>query len=269
MPYPPKRTYRKSVKRALTKRYGSPKKVVPAVRTLQAAVRRLNVKINKTIETKQSILSAVDGQEIAHNNFIVLDNVLLQTTQGVQDPTTGNNNTLNRIGDQITLKGIKFKMMFELNHRYSDVTFRILVIRSAKGDTPDRSTLFRGNSGNKILDTVNNERYSVIQQKYFKIKASNTGSNVDDGAGGIPQPSGYGNLTQYTFSRATKYVSFWIDGKKIVRNGIVQYENGTGQPKFYDYHVVVYAYSNYTTLQDVWNVARLNDYVKIMYYKDA
>lgn len=33
--------------------------------------------------------------------------------------------------------------MLELNERYSDVTFRIMVIKSAKGDFPDRARYFR------------------------------------------------------------------------------------------------------------------------------
>ena len=41
-----------------------------------------------------------------------------------------------RIGDKITLSGVSIKAMFELNERYSDVTMRLLVVRSANGDTP-------------------------------------------------------------------------------------------------------------------------------------
>lgn len=41
------------------------------------------------------------------------------------------------------------------------------------------------------------------------------------------------------------------------------------QIKFCDNRVVVYAYSNYSTLQDTFVVARVNDFVKILYYKDG
>lgn len=223
--------------------------------------------INKNVETKTSVYTVSDGIEIAHNNFVTLDNVVLKTSPGPLDPTT--NNADNRIGDTINLRGVAMKMMFELNERFSNVTFRILVVKCAKGDAPTRATLFNGLSGNKMLDTLNTERYTILATKQFKISAPNTGSTVSDGAGGPPQPSGFGNPVSATFSRATRIVKLWIPGKKFSRSGKIIYENGSSQPKFFDYHVVVYAYSNYTTLQDVWNVGRVNDYVKVMYYKDA
>lgn len=222
--------------------------------------------INKNVETKQSVYTASDGQEIRHNDFITLDDVLLKTTPGPFDPN--NTNADNRIGDDINLRGVSIKFMTELNERYSDVTFRVFVIKCAKGDVPTRATMFNGLSGNKMIDTLNTERYTILASKTFKMKAPNFGGTVADGAGGFPQPSGYGQPGA-TFSRATRIVKMWIPGKKFVRSGVVRYEQGSAQPKFFDYRVVLYAYSNYTTLQDSWYVGRLNDYVKVMYYKDA
>lgn len=272
---PPKRTYNKRPRR-IYKKYGGKARVLPAVRTLQAAARRAVVQqMNKHIETKQSVLSAVDGQQIFHNNFITLDNVVLQTTQGVTDPL-GNNNTLNRIGDQISLKGVAIKMMVELNERYSDVTFRMMLIKASKGDLPTRATLWKGQSENKMLDVVNNERYSILFQKVFKIRAANVaasnGSAQSTEAGTVIGDAGifYGaGALGNVLSRATRIVKVWIPGTKFTKSGIIQYENGTGQTKFFDYHVVLYAYSNYSTAQDIYYVGRLSDYVKVMYYKDA
>ena len=81
-----------------------------------------------------------------------LTTTFLKTTTGVLDPMVGDGN---RVGDEITLKGISLKLMVELNERYSDVTLRMILVRSAKGDTPTRATLFKGQSGNKMLDTYN------------------------------------------------------------------------------------------------------------------
>ena len=82
-----------------------------------------------------------DGVEIGHNSFLTMDSNMLETTQGVGDGTTG---TANRIGDEITLTGISMKFMIELNERYTDVTFRMFVVKKAKGDdTLDASTFFR------------------------------------------------------------------------------------------------------------------------------
>lgn len=217
------------------------------------------------METKQSNFTATDGIEIQHNNFVSLDNTVLKTTPGPFDPTL--NDADNRIGDEVMLRGVKLKFMLELNERYSDVTFRILVVKCAKGDAPVRATLFNGISGNKMLDTLNVERYTILANKYVKIKAPNPGTDgaaVGGGAGYYVQ-----NNDSTKFSRATKIVKMWIPGKKFSKSGIIKYEQGSSQPKFFDYHVVVYAYSNYSTLQDVWNVGRVNDYIKTMYYKDA
>ena len=57
-----------------------------------------------------------------------------------------------------------------------------MFIKSAKGDTPTTDTLFNGQSGNKMMDTINTERYSVISQMFFKMKSNPLG------AGSVPNP---------------------------------------------------------------------------------
>lgn len=118
-----------------------------------------------------------------------------------------------------------------------------------------------------MIDTLNRERYTILKEKWFKIKAPNQGTN-----GGTPAAgSGLNTATesQQLLSRATKITKVWIPGKKIVKSGILQYEDNSSQLKFFDYHAILYAYSNYGTNQDVWYVARLNDMVLEIYYKDA
>jgi len=219
--------------------------------------------LNKNLETKHSNLTSSDGTEIYHNDFVCPDAALLSTTQGITDSTTS---TDSRIGDEIMLKGVSIKMMLELNERYSDVTFRIMVVRSAKGDTPTRATLFNGLSGNKMIDTLNTERYTVIAQKYCKLTARNIGTwgSADAGSG-----SNSVAANTMSLSRATKIVKMWIPGAKFGKGGKIVYENGSSQVKFFDYRVVVYAYSNYSTLQDVYYVGRINDYVKQTFFKDG
>lgn len=275
--YPPKpRTRGYYTKKTATgmRRY---KKAKPyAASVLQAAVRRAITKqFNKKVETKHCLYTAPDGTEILHNNFVTLSSALLATTQGVTDPD--NTNTQCRIGDNINLRGVSIKMMLELNERYSDVTFRIIVVRCAKGDVPTRSTLFCGISGNKMLDRIANERYSIIAQKFIKMKApnnsavGNTGSSSEVttlglGNAGIEYPGG--SYNNPSLSRATRLVKIWIPGTKFNKSGVIQYENNSSQVKFFDYYVLCYAYSNYTTLQDVWNVGRINDYFHELYFKD-
>jgi len=224
--------------------------------------------LNRNIETKSSVNTITDGTEIVHNSFVTLINNPLYTTQGITDPEAGKTN--NRIGDKINLRGFSLKMMVELNERYSDVTFRLIFVRAARGDTPTRATLFNGISGNKMLDTFNTERYSILYSKTFKMKAPNTstigplytatGTNL-----GINQQTD----AQRYMSRATRIVKFWIPGKKFSRSGIIQYDNGGSDPKFFDYHCLLYAYSNYSASQDIYAVGRVNDIVTQLYYKDG
>lgn len=250
---------RKSTKKPL-RRPSYKKKRVSKPANIRKIVKQV---LNRNIETKRSCLTSTDGAEIYHNNFIDLDANLLSTTQGVQDPVTNELN--NRVGDEIMLKGVSVAAMFELNERYSDVTFRMMVIRCAKGDVPTRATLFNGLSGNKMIDTLNSERYTIMAQKWFKITAPNPGTT----GGQVVAGSGLYNAADATLSRATKIVKLWIPGSKFGKGGKIVYENASAQVKFYDYRLVVYAYSNYTTLQDVYFVARCNDYVRQIYYKDA
>lgn len=230
--------------------------------------RAIKANNNQMIETKHSNTTSPDGVQIKHNDFVTLTTKVLKTTEGVQDPTIFN--SLNRIGDKINVKGVKIKMMVELNERYSDVTFRLLLVRCARGDTPTRATLFNGLSGNKMLDTINKERYTVLFQKYFKIKAPNqsTTGAIDLG-GGVGAGFNYANDGDLRLSRATKMISAWIPGTKFSRTGVITYNNATEDPKFFDYHVLLYAYSNYSALQDVFEIGRVNDYIQTLYFKDA
>jgi len=234
--------------------------------TLQAAIRRT---LFKNAETKQSQATATDGQEIGHNSFINIANNPLATTPGVYDPA--NANSTNRIGDQITLLKAKFCMMLELNERYSDVSYRIMIVKSARGDTPTDSTLWNNLSGNRMLDTINYERYTIIYQKWGKIKAPPLSvgyAPTQDATGsGIYYNSntqGYNNL-----SRATQIVKFNVDGKTFAKQGKIIYDGNGTQQKFFDYNVLIYAYSNYSTSQLLgFNVLRVNDYYHQLSYKD-
>ena len=228
--------------------------------SLRNVARKLKM-LTKTIETKSGTRLISDGQEYLHNTLYNISSTWLQTNNGTMDVE---NTPGQRIGDKITLVGVSFKMMLELNERYSDVTFRMFVVRSAKGDTPATNTLWQGASANKMLDTFNTERFTILFSKYVKITARNQGNTPN-----LIQEIGSGyQVGTDVISRATKIVKFYIPGKKFTRNGILQYENGTSQTKFFDYHFMIYAYSNFSTTE-VFNVGRLNDCFIKMHYKDA
>lgn len=256
--------YKKAVKKQVKRVYK--KKAAPKVSA--AVVKYVKKQLNKNIETKKSVSTSTDGVEISHNSAVSLDSTLLTTSQGVTDPQ--NIAIYNRVGDEVNLRGVELKFMLELNERYSDATFRIIVVKSAKYDVPTFSTLFNNISGNKMLDTFNTERYTIVAHKYVKITAPNTGA-ITALAGATNVGSGIydASTTQY-FSRATKIVKMWIPANKLIKGGKLIYENSTGQPKQADFHVLVYAYSNYSTSDALgWYVGRVNDYIKTMYFKDA
>lgn len=233
--------------------------------------------VNRNIETKTSQETSTDGTQIFHNNIVTLTSNLLQTTQGTGDKEVGIGD---RIGDRVNLKGVSLKFFLELNERYSDVTFRIMVVKSARNDFPSRATLFNGESGNKMMDTINKERYTVLAQKFTKIRAPNQG--IADGTGNtinvepvVGDPSGIytaataADRDRMVISRATRMIKMWIPGHKFVRGGNLIYEDAVNKPKFFEYSVVIFAYSNYSTDQDVWYVGRVNEFLSKMYYKDA
>lgn len=123
-----------------------------------------------------------------------------------------------------------------------------------------------------MIDTIDVERYTVIAGKTFMINAGSQGAVA---SGTQTVGGGYVNQLTATFSKKTKIVKMWIPGKKFSKNGIIQYENGTEQVKFFDYHLLYYAYSNYATAEvggippTSYFVASVNDEVIKMYYKDA
>ena len=159
-------------------------------------------------------------------------------------------------------------MMLELNKPYSDVTFWMFVVLSAKGDTPTTGTVWQGASGNKMLDTFNTERFTIMFSKYVKITSQFFGVQA---VGDQQIGSGFATGTP-TLSRATRIIKSWIPAKKFTKSGIIQYENNSTQVKFFDYHFMIYAYSNFSTVDTppaAYFVGRMNDCFIKMHYKDA
>ena len=259
--------------RKTTKKYV--KKSGVSSRALTTAIKKT---LYKQAETKHSQSDISDYQQIQHNSFINLfPNNILATSPGSNDPTTGN--TQNRIGDKITLLKASFRMMIELNERYSDCSYRIMLVKSARGDTPNINTLFKGQSGNKMLDEFNYEKFTLIYQKWGKIKAPPLSMGREAGQDvSTTQPSTgiyYTNTSNNIASRATRIIRFDVPGYKFAKDGIIQYEgpsNGTVQ-KMYDYNLLIFAYTNYntlapTTLTAGYNVLAVNDAFVRLSYKD-
>ena len=181
-------------------------------------------------------------------------------SQGSTDEMSFNNG--NRVGDQISLKGMTIKFLLENPIDRCNTHYRIMLLRGAKGETFDRSTIFKNDSANKLLDVINTERFTVIAQKIVQVKVSaGTGNAV--GLTGIP-----GNIINGGI--ASKYVSMWIPGSKFARGGNIQYENSSAsQVKFFDYRILVFCYDWFGTPQDVNTVGNVNEVLTKLYFKDA
>lgn len=233
------------------------------------------------METKQSN-HTVATSNIYHNKIAIIDTNLFATTQGITDPMVSD--TANRIGDEINVRGLSVRFMLDMALNQSDVTYRAMIIKSAKGDTPTIDTLFNGLSPCKLLDNINTERYTVVFSKTFKMVARNQTipgtqsdfSNQTQGATGASTGVGYltvtGGLDYSAQGKATKLMKIWIPGSKLFRNGVCKYENGSTQVKFFNYHFIVYSWSNSDANVDpAQNVINglLKHYVCQMYYKDA
>jgi len=147
---------------------------------------------------------------------------MLATTNGTMDVENGLGN---RIGDKITLLKVQVKGMIELNERYSDVGVKVIVVKSAKGDNPTDANLWQGASANKLLDTFNTERFTILKSKFIKMRAPNMSIEASgvQVVGSVFTQGG----TEHIQSRATKMFSINIPGKKFARNGVMQYENSS------------------------------------------
>lgn len=247
-------------------------KVTMAPRTFSRLMSRVN-NISRTIETKENQWRTQVNVSYPHNNLtVILDtngNPLnpFWMGNGVLDNGSGFTANANRIGDQISVKGIMFKGFFENSLSRPNVHYKLMLVRSAKGDTITRATFYKGNANNKMIDQMDNERYTVVASKTFNIKASNPIASIVD-AVGQPQDIVIGG--DYNAGSATRVVSMWIPGRKFGKGGIVRYENTSGtQLKFYDYRFVLLCYDWYGTPQDVNNVGRINEAYCKIYFKDA
>jgi len=250
----------KSARKA-TLRMAKAKRPRLAASTLGRSVARLN----RMIETKESTGSWGTNIGLPHNNTVMIGANPFTLVNGNGDPMTG---TGNRIGDRITVNGLLLKGFFENALQRSKVHYKVMLVRGAKGETFTRSTLYKNNSNNKMIDLFDTERFTIVASKKFTISCSSAAASSVQLVTGAPVellPSGttFGGQGSHAFS-------MWIPGRKFGRSGNVQYENGsTTQLKFYDYRIVVLAYDWYGTPQDANNVGIINEAYLKLYYKDA
>jgi hypothetical protein len=239
-------------------------------RKFQRKPQRLMMKkvnsLYKMIETKHMTWRTSANVGLPHNNAFIVqqqsggDLNIFRSALGTDDPMGVGGS---RIGDSIACKGVLIRGFFENSLGRPKVHYRVMLVRGAKGDTPSRTNLFTSDSDNKMIDQVNNERFTIVAQKIFNISNVGTQPATSVLASGEPAASDRGSIGARTFK-------MWIPGYKFGNNGVIKYENASQtQVKFYDYRIVIVAYDWFGTPQDVNNPGKINELYTKLYFKDA
>jgi len=236
--------------------------------------RTLTKKVNslyKMIETKHFTWRTSANVNLPHNDVLIVqqqsggDLNIFRSANSTDDPMGVGGS---RIGDSIAVRGVMIRAFFENALERSKVHYRVMLVRCAKGDTPNRANLFTSDSTNKMIDQVNNERFTIVAQKIFNIQSSNSGSATSVSAAGVPLTGP--TSTTWNAGQGTRTFKMWIPGYKFGNNGLIKFENASQtQVKFYDYRIVVVAYDWYGTPQDLNNVGKINELYTKLYFKDA
>jgi len=236
--------------------------------------RTLTKKVNslyKMIETKHFTWRTSANVNLPHNDVLIVQQQsggnlnIFRSALGNDDPMGVGGS---RIGDSIAVKGVMVRAFFENALERSKVHYRVMLVRCAKGDAPNRDNLFTNDSTNKMIDQVNNERFTIVAQKIFNIQSSNSGPASGVAANGAPLTAATGS--NWYGGQGSRTFKMWIPGSKFGNNGIVKFENASQtQVKFYDYRIVIVAYDWYGTPQDINNVGKINELYTKLYFKDA
>jgi len=229
--------------------------------------------LSRTIETKENQWKTPVNVGYFHNSLSAINDTtaaplnIFKLLRGYDDAGNGPTGGSNRIGDQVSIKGVMFKLFIENALNRPKVFYDIMLIKFAKGDNPTTTTLYKGNAGNKMIDMIDKERYTVVARKRFTVSASNPAPSFASIPAGQPEELEVGGL--YNAGMATKVVNIYVPGRKFGRGGNITYENNSdSQVKFFDYRWYIMVYDWYGTPVDNI-VGRINEgYCKI-YFKDA
>lgn len=239
-------------------------------RRKSVSVKRVRLTVNSMAETKKHVYTSSDNLNVAHNNILILNENMLDMRTGF-DGGGSSTGDKPRDGNKIFLKGIAIRLMVENKVDRTDVTYRLMVLKTGKYDPVNRDTLFMGISGNKMLDYINQSRYTVLFQKWYKVRAPNQGTSASANVNGTYDTADIGDNDIRRMNPGTKIIKEWIPF-----NRTIQYRDDpagvptsdTQTPKFFDYKVVLFAYDHYGTPQDVNLIGTCNDYVQQLYFKD-
>lgn len=149
MPKKIKMTFRKRPKSALSKKQTKDVKVI--TRSV----------LRGTMETK-TVGKQAENEQLFHNKPYYKGG-LLATTQGVADPDNQSTNAA-RIGDEILLRNVNVRFWLSNKLDRPNVMYKLFLFWYTEGQTLSDALVFF-TQGNKMLDRINNENISIIDQK--------------------------------------------------------------------------------------------------------
>jgi len=236
----------KKVTRKLFKKPAAAKRapVRKTNRSLISLIKKVSLKQTETKDTHY--LS--ENNQLLHNNGFQKNN-LLYVTQGVTDTSTGTSAYSNMIGDQLIARGISIKLWIANKLDRPNVMYRMFVYKYQVNSSPSISILFKGANPNKMMDDLNKEYVTIVYHKVFNLQmgysayATGTAGDTDG-------------------REAHTYKQIWIP----LYNKKIQYNDGNGVPKFFDYGFCIMCYDSYGTLITD-NIASLAFQYKL-YFKD-
>lgn len=129
-------------------------------------------------ETKYTVNSVTPFIELYHNkgnsNGANVISGLLRSTQG--------NTQFTRIGDKVYAKGLSMKLAFYAGVNNPQMRYRIMICSGQRDDTTAAAPpgFWRNESGNRMLDTVNVDRYKILYHKMIYIKPGDM--SIESGA---------------------------------------------------------------------------------------
>jgi len=124
-------------------------------------------------ETKFKSLTS-ENEQLYHNvgrplgaGYVAIAS-LLRTTDGVTQ--------LTRIGDSVYAMRLSIKLWIATKADRPNVMFRIFIVAcpSNQAGIANPANLFKGFAGNKMIDTINTDTYSVVYHRFLKITHGDT-----------------------------------------------------------------------------------------------
>ncbi len=177
--------------------------------------------LRSTMETK-TVGKSAENVQLFHNKPFY-QGELLATSQGVADPDNQSGNAA-RIGDEVLLRNVNVRFWLSNKLDRPNCMYKLYLFWYTQGQTLS-DTLCFFTQGNKMLDRINNENISIIDQKTVFSKEM------------------YLNGTEkFEHSQLCTLNGNW-KGKKI------RYDQGGSTPEKRNIGVCVAVYDAYGTLQ--------------------